>query len=165
MTRETPEETEVAEERTGTGSSSSGQQTEGQGAAEGEKRERQKQLTAVGGSLTMTHRVDARGESFRIQSKEAKDPRDRGEVWYSCKKHGHEAAGKMAWEYFQKALAGRIGKGAQEKNDYDYLSSVLGGEAWRAGLVGEEICVSAMNRERERRGRFSKLLLWERVQG
>merc|ERR1711888_583465 len=129
------------------------------------RRRRRKQLTSVGGSLTMTPRVDARGESFRIQSKEAKDPRDRWEVWYSCKKHGHESAGKMAWEYFQKALAGRIGKEVEEKNDYEYLSSVLGVEAWRAGLVGGEICASAENRERERREQISKLLLWEKAQG
>ena len=113
----------------------------------------------------MTRRADARGESFRIQSKEANGPRDRWEARYSCKKHGHEAAGGMAWEYFQKALAGRIGKEVEEKNDYDYLSGVLGGEARRAGLVGGEICVSAMNRERERRGQIKKLLLGEGAQG
>ena len=46
-------------------SSSSAPQKEQQ-PSENQETEARKQLTAVGGSLTMTHRVDARGESFRI---------------------------------------------------------------------------------------------------
>ena len=100
-----------------------------------------------------------------MQSKEAKDPRDRWEVWYSCKKHGREIAGRMAWEYFQKALAGRIGKEVEEKNDYDYLSCLLGGESWKAGKIGGEISASPANLERDRREQIDGPPLWERAQG
>ena len=164
-TTESPEDSRTAEGSTESGSSSSNLHRGEQQAAGSREKETRKQVTAAGGSLTMTHRVDARGESFRIPSKEAKDPRGRREARYSCEEHGRGITGRTAWDYFQKALAGRKGKEVEEKNDFDYLSCLLGGKSWKAGKVGGEICASPANLERDRREQIDGPPLWERAQG
>ena len=96
---------------------------------------------SAGGNLTMTHRVDPRGESFRIQSKEDGGPEERWEVRFSCKRYGHKEAGRQAWNYFWGALEGCLGEVKGKKNDYDFLKEALGRESWQAGKLGEdEIC-------------------------
>ena len=98
-----------------------------------ERDEKGETRVCVGGNLTLTHKVDPRGETFHVRPREGPRQGDRWEVWWSCKKRGRDEAGRLACEYFLEALKGQGGERIEEKNDYQYLREVLGEVSWEVG--------------------------------